>query len=73
MNKNGKSWAEFLGLKIIDFKNGWNTQQEYECLLMNRGEFLNRAALSIIEVPQVKSRREAAVFKSNLGKIKKKE
>jgi hypothetical protein len=69
-NKSGQAWAKELNLKILDFRRGWQDQNEFECLLMDRYEFLNRAAISIVEAPKVKSRREAALFKNTLNKRK---
>ena len=66
-NQSGEKWAQFLGLELESYKNGWNDYEQYSSLLLSRDEFLNRASLSKFKAPFAKSRRDAAQFLSNLN------
>jgi hypothetical protein len=65
-NKNGQEWAKEMNLVIEDFRKGWETQEQFESLILSRSEFLNRASLSKVKAPQVLSRRDAEKFKAQL-------
>jgi hypothetical protein len=69
-NKSGLGWSLDMNLKILDFKKGWRNEEEFEGLLIDRHEFLNRAAISVVESPKIKSRREAFLFKNTLNNRK---
>lgn len=65
-NKSGSQWAQELGLEIESFVSGWNNENEFNNLLISRPEFFNRAAISKVKAPEIKSRKDAALLKSKL-------
>lgn len=68
-NKNltAPKWCELLNIEITDWRRGWNNDEEFQNLFLTKSEFLNRASVSQIKKPEIKSRREASLFLNNLN------
>lgn len=68
MKKTGYQWSLFLMINISDPK-GWNSVKDFKSIKIDRNEFLNRAANSVIIPNSNISRREAAQTLRKLEKI----
>lgn len=68
-NKNltAPKWCELLNIEITDWRRGWNNDEEFQNLFLTKSEFLNRASVSQIKKPEIKSRREASLFLNSLN------
>lgn len=65
MNKTGKYWADFLGLKVLTF-NGFGSEEKFNKERMDRVTFLNRATSCKIEVETPPNRRDINKLKKKL-------
>jgi len=60
--KTGRKWCEVLKIRIIN-PSGWTTETDFNINLIDKEEFLNRAANSVIAPIGANSRREVNVLK----------
>lgn len=60
--KTGKEWGEILGVNILQ-PTGWVSEKQFLSELVTKIEFLNRAAVSIVEKRDVSRRAVAKILK----------